>query len=79
MKQTKLERLRAFASDTRGVSTVEYALIVVAVAAIVGAGAAVLGGTFKGIFTGLSWATAFGMAAAQSADKAVVAPPPAPP
>ncbi len=35
---------------TKGVSTVEYALILVAVVAIVGAGAVVLGGDFKTMF-----------------------------
>ena len=41
---------KAFLADTRGVSTVEYALIVVAVVAIVGGGAAVLSGTFTDLF-----------------------------
>ena len=44
---------KAFLAVKRAVSTVEYALIVVAVVAVVGAGAAVLGGAFKGLFTEL--------------------------
>lgn len=42
-----------FVKDTRAVSTVEYALIVVAVVAIVGAAAAVLGGAFDTLFDDL--------------------------
>ena len=41
---------KAFLAVKRAVSTVEYALIVVAVVAVVGAGAAVLGGAFSGLF-----------------------------
>lgn len=44
---------KAFLAVKRAVSTVEYALIVVAVVAVVGAGAAILGGAFKGLFTGM--------------------------
>ena len=40
----------AFLKDSRGVSTVEYALIVVAVVAIVGTGAVFLGGQFETLF-----------------------------
>ena len=43
-------RAKAFLSVKRAVSTVEYALIVVAVVAVVGTGAAILGGAFKGLF-----------------------------
>lgn len=43
-----------FAADLRGVSTVEYALIVVALIGIVGAGAVLLGGAFGGLFDDLS-------------------------
>ena len=39
-----------FVKDPRAVSTVEYALIVVAVIAIVGAAAAMLGGAFDELF-----------------------------
>lgn len=43
-------RVGAFLKDSRGVSTVEYALIVVAVVAIVGAAAVMLGGQFDELF-----------------------------
>lgn len=43
-----------FLADLRGVSTVEYALIVVAIIGIIGAGAAVLGGAFGDLFDDLS-------------------------
>lgn len=43
-----------FAADLRGVSTVEYALIVVAIIGIVGAAAALLGGAFTDMFETLS-------------------------
>lgn len=43
-----------FATDLRGVSTVEYALIVVGIIGIVGAGVALLGGAFTSMFTELS-------------------------
>lgn len=42
-----------FVKESRAVSTVEYALIVVAVIAIVGAGAVVLGGGFDDLFDDL--------------------------
>ncbi len=43
-----------FLADLRGVSSVEYALIVVAIIAIVGIGAATLGDAFEGMFDDLS-------------------------
>ena len=45
--------VKRFFKESRAVSTVEYALIVVAVIAIVGGAAAILGGAFKGLFTEL--------------------------
>ena len=45
--------VRAFAADTRGVSTVEYALIIVAVVAIIGVAAASLNDTFTDLFNDL--------------------------
>ena len=54
----QLSRLRElalrFLADLRGVSTVEYALIVVAIIGIVGAAAALLGGAFTAMFEELS-------------------------
>lgn len=47
-------RVRVFFAESRAVSTVEYALIVVAVIAIVGIGAGMLSGAFKGLFTDLT-------------------------
>ena len=47
-------KVRAFLGDTRGVSTVEYALIVVAVVAIIGVAAAVLNTAFDELFGDLS-------------------------
>ena len=43
-----------FLADLRGVSTVEYALIVVGIIGIVGAAALLLGGAFDEMFTQLS-------------------------
>lgn len=43
-----------YAADLRGVSTVEYALIVVAIIGIVGAAAGILGGAFDTLFDDLS-------------------------
>lgn len=43
-----------FAADLRGVSTVEYALIVVGIIGIVGAGVILLGGAFDAMFDELS-------------------------
>ena len=48
------ERLVRFAVDLRGVSTVEYALIVVAIIGIVTAAAGVLSGAFTSMFEDLS-------------------------
>jgi len=45
--------IRRFAADRRGVSTVEYALIVVAVIAIVGAVAATMSDAFTTLFDDL--------------------------
>lgn len=42
-----------FAKDPRAVSTVEYALIVIAVIAIVGVAAGMLGGAFQNLFNDL--------------------------
>lgn len=42
--------VKRFFKESRAVSTVEYALIVVAVIAIVGGAAALLGGAFKELF-----------------------------
>ncbi len=46
-------QIMRFVADLRGVSTVEYALIVVAIIGIVGAGAIVLGGAFGELFDDL--------------------------
>ena len=43
-----------FGKDERGASMVEYALMVVAIIAVVGAGVGVLSGAFTTMFTGLS-------------------------
>ena len=48
------EQVARFRDDIRGVSTVEYALIVVAVIAIVGVAAGLLGDAFTGTFEDLS-------------------------
>ena len=45
--------VKRFFKESRAVSTVEYALIVVAVIAIVGGAAALLGGAFKDLFEDL--------------------------
>ena len=54
----QLSRLNAlavkFAVDLRGVSTVEYALIVVGIIGIVGAAVVILSGAFTDMFTELS-------------------------
>ena len=47
-------QMMRFRDDIRGVSTVEYALIVVAVIAIVGVAAAILGNAFESTFKDLS-------------------------
>ena len=43
-----------FLADLRGVSTVEYALIVVGIIGIVGVGVGLLGGAFSAMFQELS-------------------------
>ena len=48
------EQVVRFRDDIRGVSTVEYALIVVAVIAIVGVAAGLLGDAFTSTFQDLS-------------------------
>ena len=50
----QLGRVLRFIEDKTGVSAVEYSLIIVAVIAIIGAGAAILGGAFKDLFQDLS-------------------------
>ena len=50
----QLGRVLRFIEDKTGVSAVEYSLIIVAVIAIIGAGAVMLGDAFEGLFTGLS-------------------------
>ena len=47
-------RLAGFAGDRRGVSTVEYAIMIVAVIGVVGAGAVVMGDGFDTLFESLS-------------------------
>ena len=49
-----LGRLLRFIDDKWGVSTVEYALIVVAVIGVVGVGAAALSGAFTTLFADLT-------------------------
>ena len=56
-------RMVAFLIDPRAVSTVEYALIVVAVVGIVGVGAATLGDTFNTMFDTLGSRIQNGMVA----------------
>ncbi|MCY4012699.1 MAG: hypothetical protein OXG82_08300 [Gammaproteobacteria bacterium] len=56
-----------FVKDTRAVSTVEYALIVIAVIAIVGAAAALLGGAFGNLFDQLADEVNAGVQEAQNA------------
>ena len=62
----QLGRVLRFIEDKTGVSAVEYSLIIVAVIAIIGAGAAVLGGAFTGLFKNLS--TDMSTAASVTAD-----------
>ncbi len=50
----QLGRVLRFIEDKTGVSAVEYSLIIVAVIAIIGVGAGILGGAFKSLFTDLS-------------------------
>ena len=47
------DQVSRFTKDQRAVSTVEYALIIVAVIAIVGGAAAILGDQFQNLFEGL--------------------------
>ena len=47
-------KITAFVADLRGVSTVEYALMVVAVIAAVALAAGLLGDAFEGLFKDLS-------------------------
>ena len=49
-----LGRLLRFVKDKSGVSAVEYALIIVAIVAVVGGGVAILGGGFKDLFEDVS-------------------------
>lgn len=48
-----LKRIREYVVQSSGVSTVEYALIVLAVIGIVGVGIGVLGGAFNTLFDDL--------------------------
>ena len=50
----KAGRFLSFLQDKSGVSAVEYALIIVAVIAIIGAGAVVLGDAFEALFADLA-------------------------
>ena len=50
----QLGRVLRFFEDKTGVSAVEYSLIIVAVIAIIGAGAAVMGDAFDDLFKSLS-------------------------
>ena len=52
--QMFVSRALAFLYDCRGVSTVEYALIVVAIIGIVGVGAGLLTDAFEGLFGDLA-------------------------
>lgn len=47
-------KVTTFVLSPRGVSTIEYALITIAVIGIVGAAVAALGGAFSGLFDTLS-------------------------
>ena len=49
-----LGRLLRFVKDKSGVSAVEYALIIVAIVAVVGGGVTILGGGFKSLFQEVS-------------------------
>ena len=66
--RAKWRKFREYLMETSGVSTVEYALIVVAVIAIVGVGVATLGDAFNDLFTDLS--SEMGKAASVAMDKA---------
>ena len=51
--RVRWRKLRSYLRESSGVSTVEYALIVVAVIAIVGVGVGVLGDSFDALFEDL--------------------------
>ena len=63
----KAGRFLSFIHDKSGVSAVEYALIVVAVIAIVGVGAATLGDAFGTLFTNLQTELAVAASETESA------------
>lgn len=60
-------RVTAFVADLRGVSTVEYALMVVAVIAAVALAAGLLGDAFSELFQDLSGEMTAGVGAVQTA------------
>ena len=60
-------RALRFGKDERGASMVEYALMVVAIIVIVGAGVGTLSGAFTDMFTSLSGELSGAVAAASSA------------
>ena len=60
-------RMDAFLADLRGVSTVEYALMVVAIVAAVGLAAGLLGDAFTGMFESLSKEMTGGVSAVKKA------------
>ena len=72
-----LGRLLRFIDDKWGVSTVEYALIVVAVIGVVGVGAAALSGAFDTLFTNLTDEIADASATVSTAAQGGPAPAPA--
>ena len=68
MTRSIRETWKAFRADTRGVSTVEYALIVVAIVAIVGGGATMLSNSFGQLFASLNTEIQDGVTQAASVD-----------
>ena len=60
-------KVTAFVADLRGVSTVEYALMVVAIVAAVGLAAGFLGDAFKELFKDLSTEMTTGVGAVKTA------------
>ena len=60
-------KITAFVADLRGVSTVEYALMVVGIVAAVGLAAAYLGDAFETLFKDLSKEMTSGVAAVKKA------------
>ena len=60
-------KVTAFVADLRGVSTVEYALMVVAIIAAVALAAGLLGDAFQELFTDLSDEMTAGVGAVQTA------------